>query len=93
MKNMRLEVSGASTVQLKGSAGSMTADVSGSSNLKLADLEVGSASVTLSGASNGTINLDGSLDAKLSGSSRLVYIGEPVLGTIDITGASTLKRK
>jgi hypothetical protein len=93
VKNMRLEVSGASTVQLKGSAGSMTADVSGSSNLKLADLEVGSASVTLSGASNGTINLDGSLDAKLSGSSRLVYIGEPVLGTIDITGASTLKRK
>jgi hypothetical protein len=92
-KNMQLEVSGASTVQLKGSADSMTADVSGSSSLKLADLEVGNASVTLSGASNGTINLDGSLDAKLSGSSRLAYIGEPVLGTIDITGASTLKRK
>jgi hypothetical protein len=92
-KNMQLEVSGASTVQLEGSTDSMTANVSGSSNLKLADLEVGNASVTLSGASSGTINLDGSLDAKLRGSSRLAYIGEPVLGTIDITGASTLKRK
>jgi hypothetical protein len=92
-KNLELEVSGASTVQLKGSVGSMAADVSGSSDLKLADLEVENASVTLSGASNGTINLDGSLDAKLSGSSRLVYIGEPVLGTMDITGASTLKKK
>jgi len=92
-KNMELEVSGASTVQLKGSAVSMAADVSGSSVLKLADLEVENASVTLSGASNATINLDESLDAKLSGSSRLVYIGEPVLGTMDITGASTLKKK
>jgi len=92
-KNMELEVSGASTVQLKGSADSMAANVSGSSVLKLADLEVENASVALSGASNGTINLDGSLDAKLSGSSRLVYIGEPVLGNMDITGASTLKKK
>ncbi|MFC1958251.1 head GIN domain-containing protein [Chloroflexota bacterium] len=92
-KNMELEASGASTVQLEGSADSMAADVSGSSVLKLADLEVENASVILSGASNGTINLDGSLDAKLSGSSRLVYIGEPALGIMDITGASTLKKK
>ena len=92
-KNMELKVSGASTVQLKGSSGSMAADVSGSSNLKLSDLKVKNANVILSGASNGTINLDGSLDAKLSGSSRLVYIGEPALGIMDITGASTLKKK
>ena len=92
-KNIALEVSGASTVQLKGSAGDMGAGVSGASHLQLADLKVENASVTLSGASNGTINLDGSLDAKLSGSSRLVYIGEPALGIMDITGASQLKKK
>jgi len=92
-KNIALEVSGASAVQLKGSAGSIAADVSGASHLKLADLKVGNANVILSGASNGTINLDGSLDAKLSGSSRLEYIGEPALGIMDITGASKLKKK
>ena len=51
------------------------------------------ASVTLSGASNGTINLDGRLDAELSGASTLAYIGEPALGIMDISGASKLKRK
>ncbi|MFC1942432.1 head GIN domain-containing protein [Chloroflexota bacterium] len=92
-KNMELEASGASTVQLKGSADSIAADGSGASHLKLADLKVGNASVTLSGASNGTIYLDGSLDARLSGSSTLAYIGEPTLGITDISGASKLKRK
>ena len=92
-KNMELEVSGASTVQLKGSAGSITADGSGASHLKLADLKVGNANVILSGACSGTINLDGSLDAVLSGASTLEYIGEPALGIMDITGASKLKRK
>ena len=91
--NIELEVSGASTVQLKGSAGSIAADVSGASNLKLSDLKVENANVILSGASNGTINLDGSLDAELSGASTLEYIGEPALGIMNVTGASKLKRK
>ena len=89
--NMELGVSGASTVQLKGSADSIDADGSGSSKLKLADLKVKNANVFLSGASNGTINVDENLDVKLSGSSTLQYIGEPALGIIDITGASKLK--
>ena len=92
-KNMQLEVSGASTVQLKGSAGSLAIDGSGASHLELADLKVENANVTLSGASDATINLAGRLDADLSGASTLEYIGEPTLGIMDITGASTLKKK
>jgi hypothetical protein len=92
-KNVELEVSGASTVQLKGSAGGMGVDASGNSHLKLMDLKAGNASVTLSGASDGTVNLDGKLDAELSGASTLEYIGEPSLGIMDISRASKLKRK
>ncbi|MFC2032049.1 GIN domain-containing protein [Chloroflexota bacterium] len=92
-KNMELEISGASTVLLKGSVDGMSADVSGASHLKLADLKMGNASVSLSGASNGTINLNGTLDVELSGASTLEYIGEPALGIMDITGASKLKKK
>ncbi len=91
--NMELKLSGASTVQLKGSSSNMVTDVSGSSNLRLSDLRVGNANITLSGASNGTIAVDGNLDARLSGSSRLVYVGDPTLGIVNVTGASTLKRK
>ncbi|MFC1968678.1 head GIN domain-containing protein [Chloroflexota bacterium] len=91
-KNMELEVSGASSVQLKGSSGSIAAGVSGASHLKLADLKVENANVILSGASNGTVNLEGKLDAELSGASTLEYIGEPTLGTMVITGSSKLKK-
>jgi hypothetical protein len=93
VKDLELEVSGASTVQLKGSANSLAVDGSGASHLKLADLKVGNADVTLSGASDATINLAGRMDADLSGASTLEYIGEPILGIMDTTGASTVKRK
>ena len=91
--NIEVEISGASTVHLKGSADSIAADGSGASHLKLADLKVGNANIILSGASDCTVNLDGKLDAELSGASTLEYIGEPTLGITDISGASKLKRK
>ena len=93
VEDLELEVSGASTVQLKGSANSLTIDGSGASHFKLANLRVGNADITLSGASDATINLAGRLDADLSGASTLEYIGEPTLGIMDITGASIVKRK
>jgi len=93
VEDLELEVSGASTVQLKGSANSLATDGSGASHLKLADLKVGNADITLSGASDATINLAGRLDANLSGASKLEYIGEPTLGIMDATGASTVKKK
>jgi hypothetical protein len=87
------DVSGASTVQLEGSAENMVATVSGASRFNLGGFTVKNASVTLSGASNGTVNLTGRLDATLSGASRLYYVGEPTMGNINTSGASTLSRK
>ena len=87
------DVSGASTVQLEGSADDMVAVVSGACIFNLADFTVNNANVNISGASTGTINLDGRLDANVSGASTLLYIGDPVMGTIDVSGASTLGKK
>ena len=87
------DISGASSIQLEGAAGDIDIEASGASQLNLAELTVNDANVTLSGASQGTLNLDGRLDIELSGASELEYIGEPVLGEMDINGASTLKRK
>jgi hypothetical protein len=91
--NVEFGISGASTVQLEGSADDMVADVSGASSFNLDDFTVNNADVDFSGASSGTINLNGRLDVDLSGASRLWYIGEPTMGTIDISGASTLSKK
>ena len=91
--NVEFDISGASTIQLEGSANDMVASVSGASRFNLDDFTVNNADVDFSGASSGTINLDGRLDADLSGASTLWYIGEPTMGTIDISGASTLSKK
>ena len=86
-------ISGASTIQLEGSADNMIATVSGASSFNLGDFIVNNADVDFSGASSGTVNLNGRLDADLSGASRLWYIGEPTMGTIDTSGASTISKK
>jgi hypothetical protein len=91
--DVAFDISGASTIQLDGSANDMVADVSGASHFNLDDFTVSNADVDFSGASSGTINLNGRLDADLSGASRLWYIGEPTMGTLDISGASTLSKK
>jgi len=87
------DVSGASTVQLEGSADDMVAVVSGACTFNLDDFTVNNADVNISGVSTGTINLDGRLDANVSGASTLLYIGDPVMGTINVSGASTLGKK
>ena len=87
------DIDGASTVQLEGSAGDMVVEAGGASRVKLSGFTINNANINLSGASTGTVNLDGRLDANLSGASKLEYIGEPTLGTMNITGASTLNKK
>ena len=89
----RFNVSGASSVVLSGSADDLDADISGASSLDLEDFPVGNASIGLSGASNGTVNLDGTLNADVSGASHLSYIGEPTLGDLETSGASSISRK
>jgi len=91
-EDIDLDISGASSIQLEGAAGNIDAEASGASRLSLAELTINNADVTLSGASSGTMNLKGRLDIELSGASGLEYIGGPLLGEMDISGTSTLKR-
>ena len=91
--DIEFDISGASTVQLEGSADDMVAVVSGACTFNLGDFTVNNADVNISGASTGTINLDGRLDANVSGVSTLLYIGDPTMGTIDVSGYSTLREK
>jgi len=91
--NVEFGISGASTIQLEGSANDIDANVSGASHLNLDNFIVNNADINFSGASSGTVNLNGRLDANLSGASRLWYIGEPTMGDINTSGASTISKK
>jgi len=88
-----LGLSGGSHVEMEGSTNKISVEASGGSHLDLSDFLVHNAYVDLSGGSQATINIDGRLDADLSGGSHLYYLGEPTLGDIDISGGSGLGRR
>jgi hypothetical protein len=90
--DLRLDLAGASEVELAGSGGSADIKAEGASSVRLGNFPVGDADVILSGASNGTVNVTGTLDVNLAGSSDLTYLGEPRLGVTNMAGDSTLER-
>ena len=89
--NIDFDLSGASTALMRGSTGDIRVEASGASRVDLPNLTVNNADVTLTGASDASINLDGKLDMSLSGASSLNYTGTPVLGEINLSGGSTIQ--
>ena len=86
-------IDGASAVRLGGSANDMIVNADGASHAELTDFKVENANIKFTGASTGTINVFGKLDADLSGASTLTYLGVPAMGSISTSGASTLSWK
>lgn len=84
---------GASSIQLKGSANIIVCRAKDASQLELDDFIVDIADVRLRGASIGTVNVNGKLHADLSEGSILSYLGEPIMGSIKISGDSAMNRK
>jgi hypothetical protein len=84
-------VSGASRLELTGTAGALEVDGSGASNLALAGLAVDDLDLQLSGASRADVRTDGTITAQLSGASSLTYLGTPDFTRRDTSGASTIR--
>jgi hypothetical protein len=86
-------ISGASTLEITGSADTAKLEASGASSLRMANFRARDADVNLSGASNGDLEVSGRIDIQLSGASRLTFGGNPTVGKIDVSGASTINRR
>ena len=61
--------------------------------MKLAGFPAKDVTIELSGASNGSINASGIIDADLSGYSHLDYTGSATLGEVNVSGGSTVEKK
>ena len=91
--DVEINVSGASTLNAGGTANDLFSLICCASNVDLSNFPVNNAEVNVDGASIATINLDGILDADVSGASTLEYIGEPIMGDINTSDSSTIKKK
>jgi hypothetical protein len=92
-QDMEIEASGASRCELSGTAGKTRYEISGASQAITGSLLLQSADVEVSGASKAVISTNGTLDIDVTGASRLEYYGSPVLGKVNVNGASTLTKK
>jgi hypothetical protein len=92
-REFNLALSGGSNLELEGAASNINFVATGGSRSDLSDFPVHNASVVLSGGSQATINMDGTLNANLSGGSQLQYIGTPTMGDISLSGGSTITKK
>lgn len=91
--NVKFAVSGASRVELDGTAKDVQLDASGASKLDLERFVNETATVTLSGATQATIDTRKQLDFSLSGASRLFFLSNPHVDKQEVLGASTVKHQ
>jgi putative autotransporter adhesin-like protein len=84
-------VSGASRLKLTGRANTLRAAGSGASNLELTGLKLEDLDITLSGASHGSVQVDRTIAAQVSGASTLTYTGTPQFIKRDTSGASSIQ--
>ncbi|MFC2053900.1 head GIN domain-containing protein [Chloroflexota bacterium] len=87
------DLSGSSDANLSGSGGNLTLDASGSSDVDLSEFPVADANLEVRGASTAIVNPSGVLNVEASGASDVYYLGNPSLGNIDASGASSVDHK
>ena len=91
--DFEVELSVVSTLTGEGSGNDLISIISGANNLDLTNFPITKSILSVSGASQATINLNGTLNATVSGASKVYYIGEPTMGNIDISDTSTISNK
>ncbi|MGA3094350.1 MAG: DUF2807 domain-containing protein [Dehalococcoidales bacterium] len=90
--DVRLDVQGASRVELLGSAYDAVIDIKGASQGKLENFTVHNAKLKVTGASNAVVKADGRLDIEALGASNVCWVGNPTMGDVRSSGASTLHK-
>jgi hypothetical protein len=95
IKNDRLEidVSGASTVIIKGETQILKIDSSGASKIDADNLKARAVNVSVSGAGTANVYATEELTADASGASTIIYSGEPKIVNKNDSGASSITKK
>ena len=88
---LAVTMSGSGDVQISGKVGSQKVDISGSGDYKAEDLESARANVDVGGSGSALVNTSDELEAKVSGSGSIEYIGDPTVEQ-DASGSGEVKK-
>ncbi|MFY8023963.1 MAG: head GIN domain-containing protein [Sediminibacterium sp.] len=92
-ETIRIDLSGASQVTIKGTADKATYLASGASSIKAFDMAVNFCKIDASGASSVRVLANKEISAEASGASSIQYKGEAMIKDFNSSGASSVKRK
>jgi hypothetical protein len=90
--SLKVVLSGASYLSVRGTGELLNADISGSSAMKAFAFEVAEARLSVSGASDAQITAVSALDVIATGASHVVYRGNPSL-TSEVSGSSLVQQE
>ncbi len=86
------KISGSGNVNLQGSARNTSLTISGSGNLNAENLASENCSVRISGSGNCRVQVDNSLDSRVSGSGNVFYKGNPEKLSNHSSGSGSIKK-
>ncbi len=90
--NYDIDLSGASTLEIEGKSQKIYAELSGASTLNAFSTDTKTASLTLSGASSGRVNVTQQLKVRASGASKVRYRGGASVES-DLSGSSKVEKE
>ena len=91
VRNLNVNLSGSSNITLSGRADNTDFNASGSSSISAFNLHSVNAELRISGSGDADINVSDTINARLSGSSRVVYMGTPRV-TQNTSGSSSIRQ-
>ncbi len=86
------KISGSGNMQLRGSARNTTLQISGSGNLNAENLASENCQVRISGSGNCRVQVDNSLESRVSGSGNVYYKGNPEKLSNYSSGSGSIKK-
>lgn len=89
---LAITISGAGTLKTSGRADSQDISIGGVGNYQAEDLESKEVNIDIKGAGSAIVNVSDELDAKVSGSGSVEYIGDPTVDQ-DVSGVGQVSKR
>lgn len=86
------KISGSGNIELQGKSDRAKLSISGSGKYLAEKLMVGDYQISMSGSGRGSINLDGDLDVRISGSGKIYYMGKPTSVNSSVSGSGSVRK-
>lgn len=85
-------ISGSGNIELAGKSAKAKLSISGSGKYFAEKMVVGDYNISMSGSGRGSVNVEGELDVRISGSGKIYYMGKPTGVNSSVAGSGTVRK-